>query len=185
MSERRRVIKNGIHYGYCIRKFFWPLRPKTASSRTEQAEEQATAEKELAASEPLLATSDTQVQAEPEQADYSAKPSDNDRRPLPSLGPSCSGLSKTQGHGGPPDDLGEDKPAQVILNKFPSRLFKGHKRVLTDDRLSMLHQRNAHLVQLAFERDLTKRFATEWKGAVMKRFNSGGADCSSTKWWVV
>lgn len=47
------------------------------------------------------------------------------------------------------------------------------KSVLTDNRLSMLHQRKAHLVQLAFERDLTKRFATEWKEAVMKRFSSG------------
>ncbi len=117
-----------------IRKFFRPPLPKAASSRAEQ---QATAEqehlipteKEQAASEPLLASRDTEAHSPPaeperEQADFSAKPSDNDRCPLPSPGPSCSGLSKTQGHGGPLHDLGEDKPAQIILNKFPSRLLK-------------------------------------------------------------
>ena len=51
--------------------------------------------------------------------------------------------------------------------------FSTLKSVLTDNRLSMLHHRKAHLVQLAFERDLPKRFTTEWKEAVMKRFNSG------------
>ncbi|KAL7404542.1 hypothetical protein ABVT39_016206 [Epinephelus coioides] len=164
MSERRCVIKNGT---MDIRKFCRPPRPKTASSRAEQAEEQATAEQEhfIPAEKEQAASSYTEAQAPPlelerEQVDYSTKPSDNDRCPLPSPGPRCSRLSKTQDHGGPPDDLGEDKPAQVILNKFPSRLFKGQKR---------------SFVALWYNRRDWLEYSVKSDAAfcLMKRFNSG------------
>lgn len=51
--------------------------------------------------------------------------------------------------------------------------FSTLNSVLTDNRLSMPHQRKEHLVQQASERDLTRSFATEWKEAVMRRFKSG------------
>ncbi|CAM4607110.1 unnamed protein product [Leuciscus chuanchicus] len=49
--------------------------------------------------------------------------------------------------------------------------FSTLKNVFTDNRRSMLHQRKAHLVQLAFERDLTRKFRHEWKDSILRRFN--------------
>uniref|UniRef100_A0A8C1TJI1 TTF-type domain-containing protein n=1 Tax=Cyprinus carpio TaxID=7962 RepID=A0A8C1TJI1_CYPCA len=49
--------------------------------------------------------------------------------------------------------------------------FSTLKNVFTDNRRSMLHQRKAHLVQLAFERDLTRKFRDEWKETLLRRFN--------------
>lgn len=126
---RKRISrKKRISQTVDIRKFFWPPPPqtktKTAGATAEQENCIPVVEKgleELTASEhPQLASgSNTEAQvppAEPEHADYSANPS-------------CSGLSRTQGHvhRGPPDDWGEDKPDQIILTKFPSRLFNGQK----------------------------------------------------------
>ncbi|KAK0144461.1 Zinc finger MYM-type protein 1 [Merluccius polli] len=108
-----------------IRKFFRPPPPQTNTARATAEPYQnriPAAEKEL---QELASGSNTAAQAPPaersererEHADYNANPR-------------CSGLSQTQGHdhSGPPDDLGEDKPAQIILKKFPSRLFNGQKR---------------------------------------------------------
>ncbi|KAL2087113.1 hypothetical protein ACEWY4_018172 [Coilia grayii] len=39
-------------------------------------------------------------------------------------------------------------------------------------RRSMLHGRKAQLIQLAFEKDLTHLFKSEWKDALMRRFSS-------------
>ncbi|CAB1418225.1 unnamed protein product [Pleuronectes platessa] len=115
-----------------IRKFFRPPLPQTNATRATAEPYQnhriPAAEKELqeptASEQPQLASgSNTAAQAPPaersererEHADYIANPR------------CSSGLSQTQGHdhSGPPDDLGEDKPAQIILKKFPSRLFNG------------------------------------------------------------
>ncbi len=50
--------------------------------------------------------------------------------------------------------------------------FSTLKNVFTDNRRSMLHQREAQLVQLAFERDLTRKFRDEWKDTLLRRFNA-------------
>ncbi len=50
--------------------------------------------------------------------------------------------------------------------------FSTLKNVFTDNRRSMLHQRKAQLVQLAFERDLTRKFRDEWKDTLLRRFNA-------------
>ncbi len=49
--------------------------------------------------------------------------------------------------------------------------FSTLKNVFTDNRRSMLHQRKAQLLQLAFERDLTRKFRDEWKDTLLRRFN--------------
>ncbi len=143
--------------------------------------------------------------------------------------PSCSN-SCTPGPPRVPSDLGEDKPNQVKLRRFPLRLcyrsfvaswyttrewleysveadaafcfpcrkylispsdsamkcaltfgastatcensFSTLKNVFTDNRRSMLHQRKAQLVQLAFERDLTRKFRDEWKDTLLRRFKA-------------
>ncbi|CAL8310642.1 unnamed protein product [Boreogadus saida] len=36
----------------------------------------------------------------------------------------------------------------------------------------MLHRRKAQLIQLAFEKDLTHKFTSEWKDMLMRRFSS-------------
>ncbi|KAI2645227.1 Zinc finger MYM-type protein 1 [Labeo rohita] len=49
--------------------------------------------------------------------------------------------------------------------------FSSLRNVFSDHRRSMLHKRKAQLVQLAFERDLTRKCTTEWKDTVLRRFN--------------
>ncbi|KAA0706263.1 hypothetical protein E1301_Tti016242 [Triplophysa tibetana] len=46
------------------------------------------------------------------------------------------------------------------------------KNVFTDNRRAMNHTRKSQLVQLAFERDLTKKMRNEWKDLVLRKFNS-------------
>ncbi|KAG9282357.1 zinc finger MYM-type protein 1-like [Astyanax mexicanus] len=50
--------------------------------------------------------------------------------------------------------------------------FSVLKNVFTDHRRSMHHIRKAQLVQLAFERDLTRKCTNEWKEKVLRRFCS-------------
>ncbi len=52
--------------------------------------------------------------------------------------------------------------------------FSTLKRVFTEHRRSMLHKRKAHLIQLAFENDLSRKFKDEWKEMLLRRFNSSG-----------
>lgn len=49
--------------------------------------------------------------------------------------------------------------------------FSSLRNVFMDHRCSMLHKRKAQLVQLAFERDLTRKCTTEWKDTILRRFN--------------
>lgn len=51
--------------------------------------------------------------------------------------------------------------------------FSTLKNVFTDHRQSMLHQRKANLIKLAFEKDLTKKFREEWRDMVLRRFHVG------------
>ena len=51
--------------------------------------------------------------------------------------------------------------------------FSTLKGVFTDRRRTMLHERKARLVQLAFEKDLTVKCITEWKDAVLRKFHAG------------
>ncbi|CAL8271460.1 unnamed protein product [Boreogadus saida] len=41
-----------------------------------------------------------------------------------------------------------------------------------EHRRGMLHRRKAQLIQLAFEKDLTHKFTSEWKDMLMRRFSS-------------
>ncbi|CAM4655053.1 unnamed protein product [Leuciscus chuanchicus] len=50
--------------------------------------------------------------------------------------------------------------------------FSVLKNVFTDNRRAMNHTRKSQLVQLAFERDLTKKMRNEWKDLVLRKFNS-------------
>jgi len=50
--------------------------------------------------------------------------------------------------------------------------FSVLKNVMRDDRKSMLHPRKAHLVQMAFEDDLTKKLKNEWKELVFRKFST-------------
>lgn len=50
--------------------------------------------------------------------------------------------------------------------------FSTLKNVFTDHRRAMLHTRKAQLVQLAFEKDLTRKCKNEWKDTVLRRFNT-------------
>ncbi|XP_056298622.1 uncharacterized protein LOC130211699 isoform X2 [Pseudoliparis swirei] len=50
--------------------------------------------------------------------------------------------------------------------------FSTLKNVYTEHRLTMLHQRKANLIQLAFEKDLTRKFRNEWKDSVLRRFHT-------------
>ncbi|CAM4599721.1 unnamed protein product [Leuciscus chuanchicus] len=50
--------------------------------------------------------------------------------------------------------------------------FSTLKNIYSEHRRSMLHKRKAHLIQLAFEKDLTRRFRNEWKEKLMRRFHS-------------
>ncbi|CAM4556543.1 unnamed protein product [Leuciscus chuanchicus] len=50
--------------------------------------------------------------------------------------------------------------------------FSTLKNVFSEHRRSMLHTRKARLVQLAFEKDLTKKCCGEWKDAVLRKFQS-------------
>ncbi|KAL2089232.1 hypothetical protein ACEWY4_016131 [Coilia grayii] len=50
--------------------------------------------------------------------------------------------------------------------------FSTLKNVFSEHRRSMLHGRKAQLIQLAFEKDLTHLFKSEWKDALMRRFSS-------------
>lgn len=49
--------------------------------------------------------------------------------------------------------------------------FSTLKSVFSEHRRSMLHKRKAQLIQLGFEKDLTHRFKSEWKDALMRRFS--------------
>ncbi|KAA0706406.1 hypothetical protein E1301_Tti023546 [Triplophysa tibetana] len=46
------------------------------------------------------------------------------------------------------------------------------KNVFTDNRRAMNHTRKSQLVQLAIERNLTKKMRNEWKDLVLRKFNS-------------
>ncbi|CAL9701671.1 unnamed protein product [Knipowitschia caucasica] len=50
--------------------------------------------------------------------------------------------------------------------------FSTLKNVFTEHRRSMLHKRKAHLIQLAFENDLSRKFKDEWKEMLLRRFHS-------------
>ncbi|CAK6983693.1 zinc finger MYM-type protein 1-like [Scomber scombrus] len=50
--------------------------------------------------------------------------------------------------------------------------FSTLKNVFTEHRQSMLHQRKANLIQLAFEKDLTQKFRDEWKDMALRRFHT-------------
>ncbi|KAM8769430.1 uncharacterized protein AB9X84_001697 isoform 1-T1 [Acanthopagrus schlegelii] len=50
--------------------------------------------------------------------------------------------------------------------------FSTLKNVFTEHRQSMLHQRKANLIHLAFEKDLTRKFRDEWKDMVLRRFHT-------------
>ena len=50
--------------------------------------------------------------------------------------------------------------------------FSTLKKVLKEHCLSMLHQHKANLIQLAFEKDLTKKFRDEWRDSVLRRSHS-------------
>ena len=50
--------------------------------------------------------------------------------------------------------------------------FSTLKNVFSEHRRSMLHRRKAQLIQLAFEKDLTRKFKSEWKDALLRRFSS-------------
>ncbi|MGH0138907.1 UNVERIFIED_CONTAM: hypothetical protein FKN15_053275 [Acipenser sinensis] len=52
--------------------------------------------------------------------------------------------------------------------------FSTLSNVLTTHKRSMLHNRKAHLIQWAFEKNLTLRFRGEWKVVVMRKFNAKG-----------
>jgi len=52
--------------------------------------------------------------------------------------------------------------------------FSTLKNVFSEHRRSMLHTRKACLVQLAFEKDLTRKCKTEWKDRLLRRFHSSG-----------
>ena len=49
--------------------------------------------------------------------------------------------------------------------------FSTLKSVFSEHRRSMLQKRKAQLIQLAFEKDLTHKFKSEWKDALMRRFS--------------
>ena len=48
--------------------------------------------------------------------------------------------------------------------------FSTLKNVFTDQRLRMTHNRKENLVQMAFEKDLTVKFRSEWKKAFIRKF---------------
>ncbi|KAL0968294.1 hypothetical protein UPYG_G00264930 [Umbra pygmaea] len=50
--------------------------------------------------------------------------------------------------------------------------FSTLKNVFSEHRRTMLHERKARLVQLAFEKDLTRKCTREWKDTVLRRFSS-------------
>ena len=50
--------------------------------------------------------------------------------------------------------------------------FSTLKNVFSEHRRTMLHERKAMLVQLAFEKDLTRKCTSEWKDTVLRRFSS-------------
>uniref|UniRef100_A0A1A8I409 HAT C-terminal dimerisation domain-containing protein n=1 Tax=Nothobranchius kuhntae TaxID=321403 RepID=A0A1A8I409_NOTKU len=52
--------------------------------------------------------------------------------------------------------------------------FSTLKNVFSEHRRSMLHTREACLIQLAFEKDLTRKCKTEWKDRLLRRFHSSG-----------
>ncbi|KAK0131577.1 hypothetical protein N1851_033753 [Merluccius polli] len=52
--------------------------------------------------------------------------------------------------------------------------FSMLKNIFTEHRRSMLHRRKAHLIQLAFENDLSRNFKDEWKEMLLRRFHLSG-----------
>ena len=50
--------------------------------------------------------------------------------------------------------------------------FSTLKNVFSEHRRSMLHERKANLIQLAFENDLSIKFRDEWKETLLRRFNA-------------
>jgi len=45
------------------------------------------------------------------------------------------------------------------------------KNIFRENRRAMVHLRKTQLVQLAFERDLTKKLSREWKDKVLQKFS--------------
>lgn len=52
--------------------------------------------------------------------------------------------------------------------------FSMFKNVFSEHRRSMLHRGKAHLIQLAFENDLSRKFKDERKEMLLRRFHSSG-----------
>ena len=52
--------------------------------------------------------------------------------------------------------------------------FSTLKNIFTEHRRSMLRRQKAHLIQLAFENDLSRKFKDEWKEMLLRRFHSSG-----------
>ncbi|KAL3042128.1 hypothetical protein OYC64_020138 [Pagothenia borchgrevinki] len=52
--------------------------------------------------------------------------------------------------------------------------FSTLKNVFSEHRRSMSHTRKANLIQLGFEKDLTKKCKNEWKDMLLRRFHSSG-----------
>ena len=50
--------------------------------------------------------------------------------------------------------------------------FSTLKNVFSEHRRSMLHERKAHLIQIAVEKDLAKKFTGEWKEKLLRKFNT-------------
>ena len=50
--------------------------------------------------------------------------------------------------------------------------FSTLRNVFSEHRRTMLHERKARLVQLAFEKDLTRKCTNEWKDRILRRFSS-------------
>ncbi|KAL0146682.1 hypothetical protein M9458_058022 [Cirrhinus mrigala] len=50
--------------------------------------------------------------------------------------------------------------------------FSTLKNAFSEHRRGMLHRRKAHLIKLAFENDLSRKFREEWKELLLRRFHS-------------
>ncbi|KAI2658679.1 Zinc finger MYM-type protein 1 [Labeo rohita] len=61
-------------------------------------------------------------------------------------------------------DAGKVKPL-LDLRNTEMNVFSEHRR-------SMLHRRKAHLIKLAFENDLSRKFREEWKELLLRSFHS-------------
>ena len=59
-----------------------------------------------------------------------------------------------------------------VSNAKCENSFSALKTIMQDRRQSMKRARKAHLVQLEFESDLTKKLKTDWKGNVFQQFST-------------